>query len=193
MFQFLRKQARSAKVRPNYSQPALEELERRDVPAMHAAPVGLAVGLGPAPLAVLAAPADPLIGPTPTGAAATQGNPKGAAGEIPAFFDGLSVTINVKQLSDTSAASIIAHNKNLNIIYVTNDLDDPQDFAPVINAVPTQGMNALWLQIKIEFNSGVTPHQFTSEADILAAAKAGEITLINTGEVYRDSVVGGQH
>jgi len=29
--------------------------------------------------------------------------------------------------------------------------------------------------------------------DILAAAKAGDITLINTGEVYRDSVVGGQH
>jgi hypothetical protein len=37
----------------------------------------------------------------------------------------------------------------------------------------------------------VTPHQFTSEADILAAAKAGQITLSNTGEVYRDSVVGG--
>jgi aryl-alcohol dehydrogenase-like predicted oxidoreductase len=41
------------------------------------------------------------------------------------------------------------------------------------------------------FNSGFTPHQFTSEADILAAAKAGQITLIDTGEVYRDSVVGG--
>ena len=192
MFQFLRKQARSIKVRPNSTRPALEELERRDVPAMHAAPPGLAVGLGPTPPPVLAAPPGQLIGPTASGAA-TQGNPNGAAGEIPAFFDGRSVTINVHQLSDTSAASIIAHNKNLNIIYVTNDLDDPQDFAPVINAVPTQGMNALWLQVKIEFNAGVTPHQFTSEADILAAAKAGDITLINTGEVYRDSVVGGQH
>ena len=45
--------------------------------------------------------------------------------------------------------------------------------------------------VRIQFNPGVTPHQFTSEADILAAAKAGQITLINTGEVYRDSVVGG--
>src|SRR5438874_12127618 len=48
--------------------------------------------------------------------------------------------------------------------------------------------SALWLQVQIQFNSGVTPHQFTSEADILAAAKAGQITVINTGEVYRDSV-----
>jgi hypothetical protein len=193
MFQFLRKQARSMKVRPGSTRPGLEELERRDVPAMHAAAAGVAAGLvDPAPLAVLAAPSGGFVGPIAS-AAATQGNTNGAAGEIPAFFDGRSVTINVKQMPDNSAASIIAHNKNLNIIYVTNDLDDPQDFAPVINAVPTQGMNALWLQVKIEFNAGVTPHQFTSEADILAAAKAGEITLVNTGEVYRDSVVGGQH
>src|SRR5262249_26800437 len=155
--------------------PSLEPLEYRDVPAAHAFPVGLALGAAP------------------TALVATHGNPNGAAGEIPAFFAGRSVTINVNQLSDRAAASIIAHNKNLNIIYVTNDLDERQDFAPVINAVPTQGMNALWLQVKIEFNAGVTPHQFTSEADILAAAKAGDITLINTGEVYRDSVVGGQH
>src|SRR5262245_45743930 len=57
---------------------------------------------------------------------ATQGNPNGAAGEIPAFFKGKSVTINVKELSDTAAASIIAHNKSLNVIYVTNDLDEKQ-------------------------------------------------------------------
>jgi hypothetical protein len=137
----------------------------------------------------------PPIGLSPIALVATQAstnaNTNGAAGEIPAFFNGNSVTINVKQLSDTAAASIIAHNQNLNIIYVTNDLDDHQDFAPVINAVPGQGFNALWLQIKIQFSPGVTPHQFTSEADILAAAHAGQITLINTGEVYRDSVVGG--
>jgi hypothetical protein len=120
----------------------------------------------------------------------TQGNTNGAAGEIPAFFNGQSVTINVNQMPDNAAASIIAHNKNLNIIYVTNDLDEKQDFTPVINAVPGQGFNALWLQVQISFNPGVTPHQFTSEADILAAEQAGQITLINTGEVYRDSVVG---
>ena len=126
----------------------------------------------------------------PHSAAATLGNPKGAAGVIPAFFNGQSVNINVKELSATAAASIIAHNKSLQIIYVTDDLDEPQQFAPVINAVPGQGFNALWLQIHIDFKTGVTPHQFTSEADILAARDAGTITLTSTGEVYRDSVVG---
>jgi hypothetical protein len=122
---------------------------------------------------------------------AAQGNTKGAAGEIPAFFNGQSVTINVKQLSDGAAASILAHNPSLQIVFVTNDLDEPQAFTPVLSAVPGQNFNALWDQVLIQFNPGVTPHQFTSEADILAAAKAGQITLINTGEVYRDSVVAG--
>jgi hypothetical protein len=117
-------------------------------------------------------------------------NPKGAAGQIPAFFNGQLVTINVKELSDTASATIIAHNPSLETIYVTNDLDEPQDFAPVISSVPGRGFNALWLQIRIEFTNSA-PHQFTSEADILAAANSGAITLVNTGEVYRDSVVGG--
>jgi len=182
MFEFMRARARSANGRPNRARPALEELERRDAPSALSAPTSLAVGPAPAPTAALVSPAT------------TNGNVNGAAGEIPAFFNGKSVTINVKQLSDTAAASIIAHNKSLNIVYVTNDLDQPQQFTPVINAVPGQEFNALWLQVQIQFNPGVTPHQFTSEADILAAAKAGQITLINTGEVYRDSVVGGsQH
>ena len=62
----------------------------------------------------------------------------------------------------------------------------------MINAIPGQGFNALWLQVSISF-TGSTPHQFTSEADLLAAANAGAITLTSTGEVYRDSVVGGSH
>jgi hypothetical protein len=123
--------------------------------------------------------------------ATTTKDSEGAATQIPAFFNGQGVTINVNELSATASASIIAHNKSLNIIYVSNDLDDPQQFTPVINAVPGQNFNALWLQVQIQFNAGFTPHQFTSEADILAAAKAGQITLINTGQVYRDSVVGG--
>jgi hypothetical protein len=61
----------------------------------------------------------------------------------------------------------------------------------VLSAVPGQNFNGNWDQVLIKFNAGVTPHQFTSEADILAAAKAGQITLVNTGEVYRDSVVAG--
>ena len=181
MFEFMRARARSANGRPNRTRLALEELDRRDMPSALAAPTGLAAGLAPASSAAL------------VGQATTNGNDNGAAGEIPALFNGKSVTINVKQLSDNAAASVLANNPNVKTIYVTNDLDEKQDFTPVINAIPGQGFNALWQQVLIRFNSGVTPHQFASEADILAAAKAGEITLIPTNEVYRDSVVGGSH
>jgi hypothetical protein len=179
MFEFMRARATSANGRPNRARLALEELETRAVPAALAAPTSLVAGLAPAPIAALA------------GQATTNGNDNGAAGEIPALFNGKSVTINVNQLSDKAAASILANNPRLQTIFVTNDLDEPQTFAPVLSAVPGQNFNALWDQVLIQFNQGVTPHQFTSEADILAAAKAGQITLINTGEVYRDSVVGG--
>jgi hypothetical protein len=181
MFEFMRARTKSANGGLNRTRPVLEQLERRDAPGALAVPTMLAAGQAAGGTAAL------------VGQPTTHGNDNGAAGEIPSFFNGQSVTINVKQLSDTAAASIIAHNKSLNIIYVTNDLDEPQEFTPVINAVPGQQFNALWLQIQISFNPGVTPHQFTSEADILAAAQAGQITLINTGEVYRDSVVGGPH
>jgi hypothetical protein len=174
MFWPFRRQIPRATQRPRV-RLSLETLEGRALPSVSVIPL-----------------TDPSAGAAALSAVASEGNTKGAAGEIPAFFNGKGVTINVKQLSDTAAASIIAHNKSLNIIYVTNDLDEKQEFAPVINAVPGQGFNALWLQVEIQYNPGVTPHQFTSEADILAAAKAGQITLINTGEVYRDSVVGGQ-
>jgi hypothetical protein len=173
--------------RPRSPRLHCEELEPRRVPSAFTtgAPAGAVATISAPPGAKInhdasGQPALPL---------ATQGNLNGAAGVIPAFFNGQSVAINVKELSDTAAASIIAHNKSLQIIYVTNDLDEPQEFAPVINAVPGQGFNALWLQIRIDF-TGSTPHQFTSEADILTAAGAGAITLTSTGEVYRDSVVG---
>ena len=173
----------SQKLRPTQQPPVLASLEVLERRALFS--------VGVIPLADPSSGAAALLQPSSTQPLAPHGNTNGAAGEIPALFNGQSVTINVKELSDTASASIIAHNKSLQIIYVTNDLDEHQDFAPVINAVPGQGFNALWLQVKISFNPGVTPHQFTSEADILAAAKAGQITLTNTGEVYRDSVVGG--
>jgi hypothetical protein len=101
-------------------------------------------------------------------------------------------TVNMKELSEQAAASIIANNTGLNEIYATNDLDDPQDFLSVIDAVPGSGMNPLWHQILIVFNPGFTPHQFTSEDEVEAAAAGPnpEITLIETDEVYRCSVVG---
>ncbi len=122
-------------------------------------------------------------------ARAAQGNVNGAAGQSPAFYEDELFTINLFELSDTASASIIAKNQSLNEIYASNDLDEEQDFIPVIDAVPTDAFNPLWHQFLIVFNSGFTPHQFMSEEDIDAAVDAGEITLVDTGEVYRCSVV----
>jgi len=71
------------------------------------------------------------------------------------------------------------------------DLDEEQEFIPVIDAVPADGMNPLWEQVRIVFNPGFTPHQFTNDEQIDAAAKGPnpEITLIDTEEMYRCSVV----
>ncbi len=125
-------------------------------------------------------------------ALAAGGSMNGAAGQMPAYYDGELFTVNIKELSDTASASIIAKNPSLNEIYVSNDLDEEQDFIPVIDAIQGDGFNPLWHQILIVFNEGFTPHQFLSDEEIEAAAAGAnpEITLVDTGEVYRCSVVG---
>jgi hypothetical protein len=123
-------------------------------------------------------------------ASAAQGSPNGAATRMPAYYDGELFTVNMFEVP--ASDPIIAHNSNANIIYATNDLDEEQDFAPVINAIQGDGFNPLWLQVLIVFNPGSTPHQFFSDVEVEAAAAAAnpEITLVVTDEVYRCSVVG---
>ena len=122
------------------------------------------------------------------------GSMNGAAGQMPAYYDGELFTVNIKQLSDTASASIIGKNASHNEIFASNDLDEEQEFIPVIDAIQGDGFNPLWDQILIVFNEGFTPHQFVSDEEIEAAAAGAnpEITLVDTGEVYRCSVVGGE-
>ena len=110
---------------------------------------------------------------------------------MPAYYEGQLFTVNMKEQSETANAAIIGQNQNLNEIYASNDLDEEQDFTPVINAIQGEGFNPLWHQILIVFNEGFTPHQFVSEDEIEAAAagRNPEITLVETDEVYRCSVV----
>jgi hypothetical protein len=113
----------------------------------------------------------------------------GKATQIPAFHDGDQVTINIFEVESSDA--LIASNQSINEIYVTNDLDDPQDFAPVIDAIQGDGFNPLWHQFLIVFNT-IPPQQFVSEDEVDAAAAAGEITLVDTGEIYVCAVVGAK-
>jgi len=127
-----------------------------------------------------------------TGVLAAKGSLNGAAGQMPAYYDGQLFTVNMKEQPEAASAAIIAKNQGLNEIYTTRDLDDEQEFFPVIDAIQGDGFNPLWHQILIVFNAGFTPRQFFSDEEIDAAAAGPhpEITLVETDEVYRCSVVG---
>lgn len=125
-------------------------------------------------------------------ASQAQGNRNGHGGQMPAFYEGDQVTVSMFEVP--ASDPLLAHNPTINTIYASNDLDEEQTFIPVIDAIPgheDERFNPLWKQILIVFNTGFTPHQFTSEDEILAAVAAGEISLVETDEVYRCSVVGG--
>jgi hypothetical protein len=126
-------------------------------------------------------------------ALAAQTNPKGSGGQRPVFYEGRMVTVNMFEVP-AADGSVLDKNANVNTIYATNDLDEEQDFFSVIDAIQGDGFNPVWHQVLIEFNSGVTPHQFTSEDQVLAAASGAhpEITLVSTDEVYRCSIVGSK-
>lgn len=134
----------------------------------------------------------PATSQPPKTAAAAADNPNGAAGQMPAYYDGELFTVNMKELPDDASAAVIAKNQSLNQIYASNDLDEEQEFIPVIDAIQGDGFNPLWQQNLIVFNPGFTPHQFLSDEEVLAAAAGPnpEITIVVTDEVYRCSVVG---
>ena len=132
-----------------------------------------------------------IVGLTAGGALAAQGDPNGASTQRPVFYEGRLVTVNMFEVP-AADGSVLDRNQSVNTIYATNDLDDEQDFNSVIDAIQGEGFNPLWHQVLIVFNPGSTPHQFTSEAQVLAAAAGAhpEITLVSTDEVYRCSIVG---
>jgi hypothetical protein len=119
-------------------------------------------------------------------------NMNGAAGQMPAYYDGQLFTVNMKEQPAAAAAALIAKNQSINEIYASNDLDEEQEFVPVLDAIQADGFNPLWRQNLIVFNQGFTPHQFLSDVEVLAAAAGPnpEITIVVTDEVYRCSVVG---
>ena len=139
----------------------------------------------------IAIPLALLLSTLGTGMAHAQ-SMKGAAGQMPAFYDGDQFTVNMKEMPDGASDALIAHNGSINMIFASNDLDEEQDFIPVIDAIQGDGFNPLWLQVLIVFNPGFMPHQFFSDEEVLEAAGESdpEITLVTTDEVYRCSVVG---
>jgi hypothetical protein len=149
----------------------------------------------PVDSSAVAAPLSQSVSPTASqtpGALAASASSNGAAGQMPAYYEGQLFTVNMKEMPDHASESLIPKNGNTNEIYASNDLDEEQDFIPVIDAIQGEGFNPLWRQILIVFNPGFEPHQFVSEDQIdqAAAGPNPEIHLVETDEVYRCSVIG---
>ena len=128
------------------------------------------------------------------GGTAWAGSMNGAAGSMPAFYDGTLFTINFMELPPGGEAANLARNGSINTIYMCDacegQLSGGASFVSVIDAIQGDGFNPLWQEVQITFNEGFSPVQLTSDTDILAAAATHEITLTPTTEVYRCSVVG---
>ena len=117
-------------------------------------------------------------------------SPNGSAGDMPAYYDGQLFTINFKQQPSGGEASLLTHNGSINTIYMSDQAEAAGVmFTSVLDAIQGDGFNPLWQEVQIVFNT-VPPQQFFSDNQILAAAAAGQITVVPTTEVYRCSVVG---
>lgn len=117
---------------------------------------------------------------------ARASNPNGKGGDMPAYYDDELFTINFKLLKPD-----LHNNPSFNTIYQCDACEaQGLDFVSVLDAIQGDGFNPIWEEVQITFNPGNPVQQFTSDTDILAAAANGTITLTDTDEFYRCSVVG---
>lgn len=110
---------------------------------------------------------------------------------MPAYYDGKLFNINFTEMPPNAEASVEQHNGSINTIYQCDMcVEQGVPFISVLDAIQGDGFNPLWEEHQITFNTGHAPHQFTSDTDILAARDRGEISIADTEEVYRCSVLG---
>jgi len=116
--------------------------------------------------------------------AATNGH----GGDMAAYYDAQLFTINFKLLKPD-----LHKNPSFNTIYQCDSCEDlGLNFVSVLDAIQGDGFNPIWEEVQITFNPGVQPVQLTSDTAVLDAEAAGQITLTDTEEFYRCSVVGSK-
>ncbi len=127
-----------------------------------------------------------------TGVRAGSSNGRGSV--IPAYYDAELFNIQFVEFPPAAEEAILEHNSSLNFIYQSDaGLPGGEPFISVIDAIPGDGFNPIWEEVQITFTAGNTPRQLFSDDEIQAAVDAGEITLMDTGEVYWCPVVGPKH
>lgn len=113
----------------------------------------------------------------------------GSSTNMPAYYDGQLFTINFKEQPPGGEQTLLTHNGSINTIYMSDGcMPGGQMFVSVLDAIQGDGFNPLWQEVQVVFATGC--RQLTSDTEVLAAAAAGEVTLVPTTEVYRCSVVG---
>lgn len=123
-------------------------------------------------------------------AVASASSTQGVAGSIPVYYDGNLLTTNFALLPAPAQTPIHDRNGQINVIYQS---DSTPGFVSVIDAIPGDGMNPIWEEQQITINvPGGTQQSLglTSDTAILAAQQAGTITITDTDELYRCSVIG---
>jgi hypothetical protein len=109
---------------------------------------------------------------------------------VPTYYDGVQFKVSIKELDPDVAAAVIAQPGNLNRLYDCDGCEpDGLVYVAVLDALKNDRTNSLWRGFQIEFNPGYPCHQFTSDEEIIAAYRVGEISLIATDIVYRGAVV----
>ncbi len=121
---------------------------------------------------------------------ASTANTQGIGSAMPAFYDGKLFTINFSELPSGGETANLTHNGSINFIYQSDACEAAgKTFTSVIDAVPGDGMNPLWEEVQVVFANTSACQQYTSDDQVLAAAAAGTVTLVPTGELYRCSVI----
>lgn len=126
-------------------------------------------------------------------ASAALGAPSmnGVGGAMPAYYDGTLYTVNFKLMPANAQTALHTHNGQFNIVYQSDPgLPGGLPFVQVLDAIQRDGFNPIWEEWQITFTAGHTPRQLYSDTEVLAAAASGEITLTDTDEMYRCSVIG---
>jgi hypothetical protein len=112
---------------------------------------------------------------------------------IPAYYDDNLFNITFKELPAGGEQATHDHNKSQNTIWQCDacaGLIDGGDFVSVLDAIQGDGFNPIWEEHQINFAAGVTPVQYTSDNDVLAAQMRGDITITDTDEMYICAVLG---
>jgi hypothetical protein len=110
---------------------------------------------------------------------------------MPAYYDGKLFNINFTEMPAGGETSVEQHNGSINTIYQCDQcVAAGFPFISVLDAIQGDGFNPLWEEHQITFVDPNAIKQFKSDTEVLNARDSGVITIADTEEVYRCSVLG---